>query len=130
MLVVPVHVAVSPGRGLGLFVDTDLPMMARIWMRNVRFDRVFPNDGSHPMAKSFLDKYSALEGGNQLYLCVDDARFINHAEDDRANVSVISADDASLVWVAKRPLLAGEELFVNYRHLCLDAKRDLGFVPA
>ena len=113
MLIVKTSLKMSsiPGAGIGLFADEFIPKGARIWEFTPNLDLKLSKkeyDNFTGLNADFLYKYTYRCNGEYI-LCVDNGRFINHSDD-------ANTDDSSsfLQTLAKRDILAGEEITSNY----------------
>jgi SET domain-containing protein len=122
MLRVPTYVAPSPIAGVGLFVAVNLPAGQVIWEFSEGVDwRIAPRElEAFPEPfQSRLRHYLYQEDSGIYVLCGDNAKYMNHSEDP-------NCDDAGGEYtVARRPIMAGEELTCDYRLFDLEA-RSLG----
>jgi uncharacterized protein len=112
MMRVRTYVAESriPGAGLGVFCATAITAGQILWRfdpgLDVEIDRL-PED---PSIAAFLHRYSYVPrlGAERWILCVDDARFYNHADDPN------SVGDEWISYAAI-DIPADSELTVDYR---------------
>lgn len=110
MLLVATECRPSKIQGIGLFATKPIKKGTVIWEYTEGFDQKFTQKQFKSFPKrlqAFIDRY-AFEDGKYLVLCVDNARFFNHATD--ANTHSVGE-----VTVAKRDIAKDEELTSNYR---------------
>ena len=116
-----------PNIGWGLFADQDISKGDVIWEFNHLVDKVVPVQKLEYLSEienEYLKKY-AYRVGDDLILCSDDGKYINHS--DTPNVDdFIDGDNRSLT-VANRDIKAGEELFSNYAAFDDDSKDGVKF---
>lgn len=118
MLLVKTRLGTSPIAGIGLFADEDIPAGARTWQFMPGYDKLLTDNEICLLpepAKSALLEYVYLDTVSGLYvLCIDDARFMNHADDpNTSGVHVhgkIEGHD-----IATRNIGRGEEITCDYR---------------
>jgi len=117
MLRIPTYLAASaiPGAGLGLFCRGPVPAGAVIWRFDPGLDLVLTALPEEPVLRRFVEVYGyvPLEGPPRWVVCLDDARFINHA--DAPNTL-----DIPDLTAAARDLAPGEEITSDYRAFCRD----------
>jgi hypothetical protein len=115
MLRIPTYLATSriPGAGLGLFCRDVVPAGTLIWRFDPGLDLVIAALPEEPVSRRFVEIYGymPLEGAPRWLICMDDARFINHA--DAPNT--LDTPDTT---IALRALAAGEEITSDYRSFC------------
>ena len=115
MLRIPTFLAPSriPRAGLGLFCREAVPAGTVIWRFDPGLDVVLGALPPDPLLRRFVEVYGyqPLEGPRRWVVCLDDARFINHA--DAPN----TRDDADVTLAARR-LAPGEEITSDYRSFC------------
>ena len=105
----------SPISGLGLFSVDDIAKDTCVWEWHHGFDMVIPKryfDSSPESVKTFLLKYAVLVG-DMIYLCADDARFVNHSNTPNICISD-PVGEPEIMNAAMRDILAGEELTIDY----------------
>jgi len=119
MLQVQTYLDKSPINGIGLYAKNDIPKGTIIWKFTNGLDRPYTTRsliGMDELEKAFLEKYCFRYHG-KLYLCVDDARFMNHSEYPNCNDvgdDKIKGSDIGYT-MANRNIKAGEELTCDYR---------------
>jgi SET domain-containing protein len=123
MLRIKTFVAYSeliPEAGLGLFTAQDIDEGETIWEFDALVDRLLTQreyneiSSKNILTSQFLDKYCYRENGKYI-LCVDNARFMNHSRE------LSNTIEQSFRTIAKRKILAGEEIFCNYEEFSNDA---------
>ncbi|MEQ1717259.1 MAG: SET domain-containing protein [Hyphomicrobium sp.] len=117
MLMVKTRLGVSPIAGIGLFADEDIKAGTVTWRFMPGFDQVFTNADiarlPEPARAQFLTyTYLHKETGQHVY-CLDNARFMNHA--DTPTTAGVHGDGAIEGYdVATRDIAKGEELTCDY----------------
>lgn len=108
---------------MGLFADQFIPKGTVIWRFNPDLDRIYPKslikNSEDSFLISFLKKYCYLDEDKKTpcyVLCVDDARFMNHADD--SNTSNGDGDQT----ISNRDIYRGEEITCNYYEIDDDAE--------
>ncbi len=123
MTVVKTKLRETKDKGIGLFADEFIPK-GTIWWRDVpSFDKIITKeeyDSYDTIQKEFIDTYIFVKNDGTMYMCVDNARFINHS--NTPNTGNIGDDCLVL-----RDIQKGEELTCDYREICLTCVNDLGF---
>jgi SET domain-containing protein len=123
MTVVKTKLRETKDKGIGLFADEFIPK-GTIWWKDVpAFDKIITNEeyeSYDAIQKEFVDTYIFVKNDGTMYMCVDNARFINHS--DTPNTGNIGDDCLVL-----RDIQKGEELTCDYREICLTCVNDLGF---
>lgn len=115
MLRIPTFLGPSriAGAGLGLFCREPVAAGTVIWRFDPGLDLVLTELPDAPLLRRFVEIYSYVphEEPERWVLCLDDARFMNHA--DHPNT-----DDSGEHTIAARDIAAGEELTSDYRTFC------------
>jgi hypothetical protein len=106
-----------PGAGLGLFADEDLPLGTVTWKFQDGLDQIISPETLAAMSadeRAICLKHAYLDTvTNNLIMCGDDERFINHS--DTPNVAqVLTPTDPEGIEITSRDIKKGEELFCNY----------------
>lgn len=118
MLLVETYVAKSEIEGLGLFAARDVKAGEVTWVYQPGFDTLTSEAELSAMpehAQRFMRRYAFFDsrlGGH--VLCVDDARFMNHAERPNTESRYDAAHPEGFD-IAVRDIAAGEELTCDYR---------------
>ncbi len=125
MLRIPTCLARSriPGAGLGLFCKGSVAAGALVWRLDPGLDLVLDALPGDPVARRFVEVYGyvPLEGPRRWVVCLDDGRFINHAD------APTTRDDPETT-TAARDLEPGTEITSDYRSFCRDPFA--GWAPA
>ena len=129
MLLIETYLDLSPGKGLGLFAKCDIVKGTRFWLRSEVFDKVITPDDMNSLnelALEYVKRFGCLEKTNNWYLCADNARFSNHADNPNSKNEF---DENGLIkyHVASRDIKAGEEIFCDYKELCQTCKNGISF---
>ncbi len=123
MTIVKTFLKEVPNKGIGLFAGEDIPN-GKLWWKDVpSFDKIITKEeyeSYDSIQKEFVDTYNFIKNDGTMYMCVDNARFINHS--DTPNTGNI-LDDC----MAIRDIKAGEELTCDYRTICLTCVDGLPF---
>ena len=116
MLKINTYLDRSKLSGVGLFAAEDIQRNRIIWEFNPAVDLVFTTDrweslltGVAAPSRDALRRYS-YKSNNLLYLCTDNAQFMNHG-DITKNIGNNAANDTMY---ALRDIHAGEELLCDY----------------
>ena len=129
MLLVKTFVAPAGDKGLGLFADEPIPKGSVWWKHDINFDKVLTEEEllDLPMVPYGIikDRYAYLQRDGTWYLCVDDARFVNHS--DNPNTDEVIDVDCSIFDIALKDIAIGEEITCDYRKLCGTCKDGLTF---
>lgn len=117
MLMIKTKLAPSPIAGIGLFADQDIPAGTITWRFVPGFDQLFTDDELNTLpepARSEIRTYTYKhEATGQHVYCLDNARFMNHAENP--NTRGIHADGEIAGYdIATRDIRKGEELTCDY----------------
>lgn len=129
MLMVKTRLAESTIAGIGLFADQDIPKGTVTWQFMPGYDRLLTdqeiNDLPEPARSSILN-HAYLDNVSGLFvLCLDNARFMNHAE--APNTAGVHEDGAIDGYdVAVRDIKKGEELTCDYRTFDATVEMKLG----
>jgi len=117
----------SPIHGLGCFLLEPVAKGSVVWGITYKLDKMITEDelaAMNPLWQDMVLRY-AYRTGKYYVLCMDDARYMNHAEGGAC--SLIS--DHAHRDVAVRDLVPGDELTCDYRTFDLDWERKLGMTP-
>ncbi len=118
MLLVKTRLGMSPIEGIGVFADEFIPRGTPTWKFTPGLDQLLSREVVEAIAepmKSALLRYSYLDRKTGLYIyCLDNARFVNHADD--ANTRGDYPDSANIFGqdIATRDIQPGEEITCNY----------------
>lgn len=117
MLRIATYLAPSPipQAGLGLFCRERVAKGALIWRFDPGLDLVLHALPEDPMHRRFVEiyGYQPLDEPRRWVICMDDARFINHADEPN------TWDEADIT-VASRDMMPGTEITSDYRSFCRD----------
>lgn len=118
MLMVKTRLAPSPIAGIGLFAGEAIAKGTVTWRFMAGYDRMLTAReiaGIPEPARSSLLDHAYLDAATGLFvLCIDNARFMNHADDpNTAGVHENGGIDGHDV--ATRDIAEGEELTCDYR---------------
>lgn len=128
MLKVKTLVAKStiPDAGNGLFANQDISKGTLIWQLN-SLDKVIPIGSIlyyTSIELEYIKKY-AYKSGENLILCSDDAKYINHSKNP--NLEDYIDPKFGSVTVAKYDIKAGDELLSDYANFDDDSKNGVNF---
>lgn len=118
MLLVKTKLSLSAIHGVGLFADEFIPKGSVVWKYSPELDRAFTEEEMKSMSKlnrHFLETYCFKYHG-KYYLCVDDARFMNHSTQPNCidiGEDTVSDNDLGRT-VTIKDIQAGEELTCDY----------------
>jgi hypothetical protein len=114
MLLVKTHLDKSLIHGLGVFLDEDVVQGQILWKDVAGFDLVFTADSIKDLPqfyKDFVQIYASPLKDDQLHLCCDNAKFLNHSTSP--NMQLININGIEY-FSALSDLKAGTELVCNY----------------
>jgi hypothetical protein len=129
MLMVKTRLGPSEIAGIGLFADQDIPEGTVTWKFFAGYDLLLTGDEigrlPEPARTSLLD-HSYRDPASGLYvLCIDNARFMNHAA--APNTAGVHAGGSIEGYdIATRDVRKGEELTCDYRLFDADVAIKLG----
>lgn len=115
----------SPINGIGLFANQFIEKGTIIWKFTIFVDRTYSKHIVVNMEecdmKDFIKKYSYLDNDTwpHYVLCVDDARFMNHAENSN------TSNGENKTTIANRDIEIGEEITCNYFEIDDEANEKL-----
>ena len=122
MLLVKTYLDRSPIAGVGLFAAEPIPAGTLVWKLSdvdiVIHQRDLDAQGLTALQRAFFESH-AYTNGNTYYLCIDDARFMNHSHDANTHENGQSS-------IASRRIEAGEEITCHYGNFD-DSKRHLEY---
>jgi hypothetical protein len=117
MLRIPTYLATSriPNAGLGLHCRDFVPAGTLIWRLDPGLEVILHELPDDPVQRSFVEIYGymPLDGPPRWVICIDDGRFINHAD-------VPNTQDGPETTVALHDLPPGTEITSDYRSFCRD----------
>lgn len=115
MLLIPTYIAPSKIDGFGLFAAVLLPAGTVWWRFDERIDRAFSVDEFDALPELIREhvRRSGYEQHGRIFMCGDDARFINHST---SSPSIPFAEPGYITTssIFVRDVLAGEEITENY----------------
>ncbi len=118
MLRVKTRLGPSQIEGIGLFADEDIAAGTETWRFDPGFDQVFPpealDDLPHTSRAQLLNYTYAHEQTGELVFCIDNARFMNHADEPNTK-GVHDAGEIAGFDIATRDIRKGEEITCDYR---------------
>ncbi|MBI1385657.1 MAG: SET domain-containing protein-lysine N-methyltransferase [Rhizobiales bacterium] len=133
MLLVKTILKPSAIEGLGLFAAEPIAKGTVTWRFVEGYDPLFSQadiDALPEPARSDTLKYVYLNVEAVVYVyCLDNARFMNHADDPNTG-SVTTPDDSFGYDVALRDIAAGEEMTCDYREFDADIAAKMLPAPA
>lgn len=122
MLLVKTYLDRSPIAGVGLFAAEPIAEGTLVWKLSdvdiVIHQRDLDAQELTELQRAFFESH-AYKNGNTYYLCIDDARFMNHSHDANTHEKGQSS-------IASRGIDAGEEITCNYGNFD-DSKRHLDY---
>lgn len=122
MLLVKTYLDKSAINGIGLFAAEAIEAGTVVWRLSdidlVIHKRDLEAQKLSELQLKFVETYSYVNG-NTYYLCIDDARFMNHSAKPNTH-------ESGQCSIASRRIEAGEELTCNYGNFD-DSKRDLPY---
>jgi SET domain-containing protein len=117
MMLVRTFVGPSAIEGLGVFAGENIRKGAVVWRLDRNFDRVYSADEFNALPQAVrnnLARYCSWDEARRFWLlCVDDARFFNHADDPNIH-------DEDLASTAVHDIASGEELTCKYTGWALE----------
>lgn len=120
MFLIPTYLAPSSTHGVGVFTPAPLPAGMVIWQFtegvDLRLDEAVLA-ATPPELQERLRTYSYRETEDTYVLCMDNAKFMNHAFDPNCD------DGSERGTVTLRDIGADEELTCDYRAFDLDSSR-------
>jgi hypothetical protein len=113
-----IKTSIIPKAGLGLFCIEFVKAGTLVWKFDEFLDIRVPELPTDPIAREFVSTYGYLQadGTPGYVVCIDNARFINHAEEAVATL-VVQLDGTCH---AAQDLLPGTELTHSYDSFCAD----------
>lgn len=118
MLLVKTKVGPSPIAGIGLFADEDIAAGTVTWRFMPDFDRTFARDDVEKLPEGVREQFLSYAYLHQptglLVYCLDNARFMNHADNPNTQ-GVHDGGELAGHDVAMRDIKQGEELTCDYR---------------
>jgi len=130
MLTVKTYLAKAGTKGLGLFASEPISVGQIWWRHDLKFNRIFTKRQYNLMSditKSFLQTYAFQLGDGRWYLCVDNARFVNHSDYPNTKPSIVSKKFTPCDWVGSQNINIGDEITSDYKQLCFTCQNVVGF---
>jgi SET domain-containing protein len=130
MLTVKTVLRETRTKGIGLFAAEPIAAGSVWWKDDRTFNRLISDaELSHlpDIARHFVFTYGALTGTGQWYVCLDNARFVNHSESPNTAPLSRARPAYSGDWIAVRDISVGEEITSDYRHFCATCQGGLPF---
>jgi len=119
MMKIKTKLGMSSISGIGLFADQFVPKNSIVWELDVNHDKIYTEEqfqSSNDLDKDFLITYCFKYNGKYI-LCVDNARFFNHAQSAMANCYSSDYNETCLGYTrATRDIFPGEELADDNSH--------------
>ncbi len=123
MTIVKTFLKETKHKGIGLFAGQFILKGTTWWIETPDFDKVVTTDeyfAASGIEREFYDTYMFVKTDGTMYVCVDNARFINHSNNPN---TTNNGNDC----VTVRDIKQGEELTCDYREICDWCKDDLKF---
>ena len=123
MTVVKTYLKETKDKGIGLFARESLSKGTIWWKEALDFDKIITADEYfvvHGIQLEFYNTYMFVKSDGTMYMCLDNARFINHSDNPN---TINSGDDC----ITSRDIKQDEELTCDYREICDWCKDDLKF---
>jgi hypothetical protein len=118
MLLVKTRLGMSPIEGIGVFADQFIAKGTPTWKFTPGLDQLLSReviDAVPEPMKSALLRYSYLDKKTGLYIyCLDNARFVNHADDANTTGDYPPSEGIFGRDIATRDIQPGEEITCNY----------------
>ena len=129
MLIIDTYLDEVPGKGIGLFCKNGLKKGESYWVRDAIFDKLIIESEFlkySPHAQFFIKEYGFQESSGNWYLCIDNARFVNH--DASPNTfNHFNQEGELMQCTAVRDISPREEILCDYRKTCVTCIMDIGF---
>jgi hypothetical protein len=129
MLLIETYLKHVDGKGLGLFSREFIPKNTIWWIRDEKFDRVITSNDLikyDALQRRFIEMYGALEVNGSWYVCLDNARFVNHSDKIQSENTFNNLSLLENCYFIK-DVLPDEEIVCDYRTWCYASKENLGF---
>jgi len=123
MTVVKTKLKETKDKGIGLFADEFISKGEIWWKDTPEYDKIITKEEYNSydvLQREFFDKYDFIKKDGTMYMCVDNARFINHS--DTPNTGNIGDDCLTL-----RDIQKDEELTCDYRTICETCVNGINF---
>jgi SET domain-containing protein len=129
MLLVETYISISSGKGIGLFAKDKIPKGTKYWVRNETFDKVISQtqlNTFNKLASNYIKTYGFQEINFNWYLCGDNARFSNHSIVPNSQ-NHFDVNGFLQYHSASDEIKPGEEIFCDYREICLTCSNGIEF---
>jgi hypothetical protein len=130
MLMVRTYLSLAGSKGIGLFAGEPISAGHIWWKGDPTFDRIMSKeivDSLPAITREFLGTYATANTDGSWYVCVDNARFVNHSDTPNTAPKDHVGPDGVGDWVASRNIDAGEEITSDYRFCCETCRIGLHF---
>ena len=128
MLLVKTRLGQSARHGIGLFAEEFIRKGQHIWVYHKGFDQAYSEDEIATLpspAREQIFHYAYVSATlGKWVMCMDDARFMNHA-DDANTFSLVEPNARTGITVAKSEIYRGQEITCDYIEFDSDARRKL-----
>lgn len=118
MLLVKTRLGMSDIEGIGVFAEEFISKGTPTWKFTPGLDQLLSRevvDGVPEPLRSALLRYSYLDKKTGLYIyCLDNARFVNHADDANTRGDYPDSENIFGRDIATRDIQPGEEITCNY----------------
>lgn len=131
MLTVKTFLKETGNKGIGLFAAELIPKGAVWWRDDPKFNRVINERQAEALpevAKEFLTTYGVLDNRGDWYVCLDNARFVNHSDSPNTVQAYGVGPSLPGDWITTREIAIGEEITSDYRVLCETCRNGLCFI--
>jgi len=112
MLVVKTKLKEIPGKGISLIANQNIKKGDVVWTYHPIIDVKVNKKDIPSETKEFFDTYAVDQGGNNLFLNIDNARFINHSKDPNIKSLGYLKDN-----IAVKDIHQGEEITIDYTEI-------------
>jgi SET domain-containing protein len=112
MLLIKTKLKEIQGKGIGLIADQEIKKGKAVWTYNSFIDIKIKKKDIPQEAKEFFDTYAVDNGGDNLFLNTDNARFINHSKEPNIKSLGHLKDNISICDIHK-----GEEITIDYNEI-------------
>lgn len=125
MLIVKTELKETRNKGIGLFAVEKIERGSIIHMDETEIDKIYNGDlVRKSVCKEFFDKYASYNfSEDTYYLCVDNARFINHSDSPNTRYDKLTGNTVAICDIE-----AGKEILADYCEFCDASKYEgMGF---
>ena len=109
MLTIKTKLKEFPGKGIGLIADQEIKKGQVVWTYSPIIDIKIKKTDVPEEAKGFFNTYAVDPGGDEIFLNIDNARFINHSKEPNIKSLGHLKDN-----IAIRDISKGEEITIDY----------------